>query len=85
MKPRKRWPDSLVDAISASIAARRKELGLTVYAVSQESGVSQQAISYYERRERRPTLECLAKVARALDWELSDLILDAEERLRRRR
>lgn len=81
MKPRKRWPDSLVDAICATIAVRRQELGLTIYAVSQASGVSQQAISYYERLERRPTLECLAKVARALDWELSELIAVAEQRV----
>lgn len=81
MKSRKRWPDSLVDAICEAIAHRREELGLSVYAVSQSSGVSQQAIGYYERKQRRPSLECLAKVARALDWELSELVAEAESRI----
>jgi transcriptional regulator with XRE-family HTH domain len=49
--------------------------------VSQASGVSQQAISYYEKKPRQPSLECLAKVSKALDWELSKLIAEAERRL----
>jgi len=81
VKSRKRWPDNLVGAICEAIADRRKELGLSIYAVSQTSGVSQQGIGYYERKQRRPSLECLAKVARALDWELSELVAEAESRI----
>ena len=81
MKPRRRWPETLLDAICEAIRERRKKLGLSIYALSQSSGVSQQAIGYYERKQRRPSLECLAKVARALDWELSELVAEAESRI----
>ena len=81
MKSHERWPDNRLDAICDTIASRREELGLTVYAVSQAAGVSQQAIGYYERKLRRPSVECLAKVARALQWKLSELVAAAESRL----
>lgn len=81
MKSRRQWPEKLVDSICETIATRREELGMTIYALSQTSGVSQQAISYYEKRQRQPSLECLAKVSRALEWELSELIAEAERRL----
>jgi transcriptional regulator with XRE-family HTH domain len=74
------WPEILINSISDEIRVRREELGLTIYALSQLSGVSQQGISYYERGTRRPTLEGLAKVAKGLSLELSELIARAERR-----
>jgi transcriptional regulator with XRE-family HTH domain len=60
------WPENLVETICREIAVRRKELGMSVYALSQASGVSQQAIANYEKLVRRPSLDCLLKVARGL-------------------
>lgn len=77
---RSKWPDHLVEAICGEIKARRIELGLSIYAVSQASGVSQQAIANYEKGNRRPTLECLVRVAKGLDIELSELVRRAEAR-----
>ena len=77
------WPDILIESIIREIRLRREELGLTVYALSQLSGVSQQGISYYEKGIRRPTLEGLAKVSKGLDLELSELIARAERRTKR--
>jgi transcriptional regulator with XRE-family HTH domain len=82
---RKDWPDALIAAICRAIKERRLALDISIYALSQKSGVSQQAISYYEREMRRPTLEGLAKVATGLDWELSELISAAEDFLKRGR
>lgn len=79
---RKPEPGKLVEAICMEIARRRKELGMTVYALSQESGVSQQAIANYEKLARQPTIECLIKVARGLDLSPSELMSRAEARLR---
>lgn len=81
MKSRKRWPENLVEAICEVIAEQRKERGLSVYALAQLSGVSQQAIGYYEKKQRRPSVECLARVARGLGLELSELIEEAEKRV----
>ena len=75
-------PEKLIEAVCREISRRRKELGMTVYALSQESGVSQQAIANYEKLARRPTLECLAKVASGLSLQLSELVARAEARLR---
>jgi transcriptional regulator with XRE-family HTH domain len=74
------WPESLVEAICQEIKIRRTELGLTIYALSQESGVSQQAIANYEKGTRRPNLECLVRAAKGLQLELSELISRAERR-----
>lgn len=82
---RKDWPDALIAAICRAIKERRLALNMSIYALSQKSGVSQQAISYYEREMRRPTLEGLAKVSAGLDWELSELISAAEGLLKKGR
>jgi transcriptional regulator with XRE-family HTH domain len=72
------WPESLVEAICQEIKIRRTELGLTIYALSQESGVSQQALANYEKGVRRPNLECLVRAAKGLRLEVSELIARAE-------
>ena len=77
------WPESLVEAICQEIKLRRTELDLTIYALSQDCGVSQQAIANYEKGNRRPNLECLIRVAKGLKLDLSELISRAEERSRR--
>lgn len=79
----KDWPDDLISAISAVIRERRTSLGLSIYAVSQLSGVSQQAISYFEKEARRPTLESLARLSVSLELKVSELIAMAEKRLNR--
>lgn len=79
----KDWPDDLISAICAVIRERRASLGLSIYTVSQLSGVSQQAISYFEREMRRPTLESLARLSVSLQLKVSELIALAEKRLNR--
>lgn len=76
-----RWPDTLIDAICSVIREERTNLGYSVYELSQRSGVSQQAIAYYEKLERRPNLECLAKIAKAMDFKTSEIIAMAEKAL----
>lgn len=76
---RKDWHEILITAICRVIKERRLALGLSIYALSQGSGVSQQAIAYYEKGRRRPTVENLSKVATALGMELSELISLAEK------
>ena len=82
---RKDWPDALIAAICRVIKERRLALNLSIYALSQKAGVSQQAISYYEKGLRRPTIEGLAKVAIGLGFELSELIASAENLLKKSR
>jgi len=81
MKEEKKWPDSLINEICHVIKKLRLEKGYSIYKLSDKSGVSQQGIAYYEKLERRPTLECLARIAKALDLSLSELIEKAEKDL----
>lgn len=80
---RKDWTDTLITAICRVIKERRLSLDLSIYALSQKTGVSQQAISYYEKGLRRPTIEGLAKVAVGLGCELSELIAIAEAEVKK--
>jgi len=75
------WPDTLIEAVCNLLKERRLEQGLSIYRVSQACGVSQQAISYYEKHNRRPTLECLVKVSKALGLKPSELLALAEKRV----
>ncbi len=75
------WPDSLITALCVSLKERREQLGITIYRVSQSSGVSQQAIANYEKVLQRPTIECLVKVSMALGLKPSELMLLAENRV----
>lgn len=77
----KNWPDKLITELCNTMKDRRLFLGVSIYQISQASGVSQQAISNYEKLNRRPTLECLARVSSALGLKLSDLLAIAETRV----
>ena len=74
-------PEKLIEAICREIARCRKDLGMTVYGLSQASGVSQQAIANYEKLARQPTTECLIKVAKGLGLTPSQLLSRAEARI----
>jgi len=77
----KDWSERLTVEVCKVLKEKRLELGVSIYHVSQASGVSQQAIAYYEKLQRRPTLECLNKVAVALGLMPSELLAEAEARL----
>ena len=78
---RSKWTDDLLYAISIVIQEQRKQREYSVYKLAYRSGVSQQAIGYYEKRIRRPNIECLAKLAAGMDMELSELIKLAENQI----
>ena len=75
------WPELLIRALCEVLKEQRVALGLSIYALSQASGVSQQAIGYYEKLLRRPTVESLARISKALNLKLSELVVLAEARL----
>ena len=76
---REKWPDNLINEICHMIEQTRVAKGYSVYELSQRSGVSQQGIAYDEKLVRRPNLDCLARIAKALDLNLSQLIAKAEK------
>ena len=55
-------------------SSERERLGLTKYAVSTRSGLSQQMIGYVERGMRNPSLETVVRLAAGLGVDLSEII-----------
>ena len=54
----------------------RFEKGLSQNDLGKLTGMSQQQIAQYENEKRRPKMETLAKIAKALDVSVSELISD---------
>lgn len=59
----------------------RERRGLSKYAVSQQSGLSQQAVGYMEKGHRIPSLETVLRIANAMDVDLSEIIKRAQKEL----
>lgn len=62
--------------VCENIRKIRKEKGLTLKQLATKVGVSEQAISHYERGDRKIKTEMLSKIATALDVTTSELMLD---------
>lgn len=75
------WSHELLDSLAHVLREEREKKSMTVYALAQESGVSEQAIHNYEKGDRHPTLERLAHVSWALGMLTSEVIALAEKRI----
>jgi len=72
--------DRFKRVIRGELREHRTSLGLSMNRLAEESGLSQQTISYLERGLRQPSLESLARICDALGIPLSDFIRQAEEK-----
>ena len=66
------------NSVVALLREERQRAGLSMNAVAERSGLSQQMVSYVERGMRKPTLDTLLRIAKALDVRLSEVIAAAE-------
>jgi transcriptional regulator with XRE-family HTH domain len=57
----------------------RKRQGLSMSAVAERAGLSQQMVSYVEREMRTPNLDTVLRMAHALDLDAADLIRRAQK------
>ena len=69
-----------MESLAVVLRREREARGVSVYYLSQESGVSEQSIHNYEKGVRHPTLERLARVSKALGFKTSEIIALAEKR-----
>lgn len=67
-------------ALTETIRERREGLGLSLTRFGASAGLSQQAVSYLERRMRQPNVETLFRVAESLGMSISELVGEAELR-----
>jgi transcriptional regulator with XRE-family HTH domain len=77
------------DRVSAAIATHLRQARLarklSMNAVAERGGISQQMVSYVERGIRNPTIETLLRMSVALDIDLAEVIADAQRQVRRSR
>jgi transcriptional regulator with XRE-family HTH domain len=67
-------PAPLSGALAALLRERRKRAGLTLDKLARRSGVSRQMLGYVEGRQRRPTVDLLARICTGLEISLARLI-----------
>jgi transcriptional regulator with XRE-family HTH domain len=72
------------EAIAAQVAIilreEREKRSLSMNALAERAGLSQQMVSYVEREMRNPSLETLLRLCGALQLQLSQVLLRAEKR-----
>ncbi|MDP3072810.1 MAG: helix-turn-helix transcriptional regulator [Opitutaceae bacterium] len=65
------------------LAEERTHRGLSMSAVAERAGLSQQMVSYVERGMRNPTLDTLVRIADALELDLADVLQRAQDQANR--
>ena len=66
------------------IAKYRADKGMTQEVLSGFADIARGHLAMIERGERKPTLETLYKISRALDVKMSTFIIDIEEELEKK-
>lgn len=77
--------ETVAAAVAAQLRRERERRKLSMNAVAELAGLSQQMVSYVERGLRNPTLDTLLRMTHALDTDLADLIAAAQRQVRRPR
>jgi transcriptional regulator with XRE-family HTH domain len=65
--------------VARILRQEREKRGLSMNAVAERAGLSQQMVSYVEREMRNPTLETVLRIAAALEIDLPRVIQTAQK------
>jgi len=68
----------IVDVLFRILRSRREAAGLTLEAVADRAGIHRTHLGLLEKGDRQPTLTVAIKIASALDFDLSELLLKSE-------
>lgn len=68
-------------ALAAVIRERRRRAGWSLNQLAARTGLSRQMLSFVETERRVPTVDTVARISRALELPLSQLVAAAERRL----
>lgn len=74
----KKSQKAICSRVAQSLRKEREKRDLSMNALAERAGLSQQMVSYVERELRTPTLETLLRLAAALEVDLWKLIKQAE-------
>lgn len=75
---------TVAKAVAAQLRQERLDRQLSMNAVAERSGLSQQMVSYVERGLRNPTLDTLLRIAAAMQLDLAEVIGAAQRSAQRR-
>jgi transcriptional regulator with XRE-family HTH domain len=73
-----RYFDALAAKVAAIFRAERIRRGLSMNAVAERGGLSQQMVSYVEREMRNPSLDTMLRMAAALEIDLGNVLRRAQ-------
>ena len=75
--PSNKARQAVCDRVARILQEEREKRGLSMTAVAEKAGLSQQMVSYVERGMRIPTLDTLLRITEAIGVELEDVIRQA--------
>lgn len=70
--------EPVCEALAAVIRRRREQAGLSLNQLAARTRLSRQMLSFVESARRIPTIDTAARISRALDVNLSRLVVEAE-------
>lgn len=75
--------ESIASDVAELLRKERKRRQLSMSAVAEQAGLSQQMVSYVERGLRNPTLDTLLRMAAAMKLDLAELLAAAQRKARK--
>lgn len=79
MKSSDKQRQAVIANIAKALRDTRVRKGMSMSAVAERAGLSQQMVSYVERQMRMPTLDTLLRMSEALAIDLSDVVRKAQD------
>jgi transcriptional regulator with XRE-family HTH domain len=76
--------DAICSEVAAILRAERDARNLSMSAIAERGGLSQQMVSYVERGMRKPTLDTLVRMTHGLEIDLADVLQRAQRAAQRR-
>jgi transcriptional regulator with XRE-family HTH domain len=70
--------DAVCKAVAEILRTEREARGLSMNAVAERGGLSQQMVSYVERGMRKPTVDTLLRIAYAIGMDIADVLHRAQ-------
>jgi transcriptional regulator with XRE-family HTH domain len=80
--PKHEHLETVANAVAEQLRRERLRRKLSMNAVAERGGLSQQMVSYVERGLRNPTLDTLLRMSSALDVDLAKIIATAQRQAR---
>ena len=79
MKPADKQRQTVIANVAKALRDTRVRKGLSMSAVAERAGLSQQMVSYVERQMRMPTLDTVLRMSEALAIDPSELLRKARD------